>query len=607
MPRLTLNPNECSSFSKRLQQIYNNINDRVPYTETGRPVIGISTNYTDRGSCVAFAYTQAVERAGGIPFLIPQTTSVDLLEDTIQRIDALLLTGGGDPHPHYFDQEPSRSLGEVQQVRDESDLTLLALALQYNLPILGICRGMQMINVALGGTLYQDIYSDHPNKAHLIGHNPPIDTTQIAHYVTIIPEKRSGVLGQILDRIGSDGRVGVNSVHHQAVGQLSTGVSVVALSVDNVVEAIELYPEKPAIGVQWHPERIEEHAPLFDHLLGEAVLYRKAKRIHSHAPIIVDSHTDTPMLFCNGPLDLSHRSNALVDFVKMRQGKIDAVFMATYIPQGDCSPSGYESARSLMLQKREEIELLADRYKDHCLLASTYSEIIGAKAQRKAILIPALENAYPLGEDLSRLDELKAQGIAYITICHNGDNQFCDSARRSSNTHNGLSALGKGLIDSMQRLGIMIDVSHASYKTVEDILACTEVPIIASHSSAYTICHHERNLPDELIQKIAKRGGVVQVCMYAGFVSADEEQASLYDLVDHIDHIVRIAGIDSVGIGSDFDGDGSLVGCRGSNDLIRITIELLRRGYSTEAIEKIWGGNLLRVKKEVEAFALRLR
>jgi microsomal dipeptidase-like Zn-dependent dipeptidase len=149
----------------------------------------------------------------------------------------------------------------------------------------------------------------------------------------------------------------------------------------------------------------------------------------------------------------------------------------------------------------------------------------------------------------------------------------------------------------------MIDVSHASASTVEQVLDRVKVPIIASHSSAYAICAHERNLSDELIRRIAERGGVVQVCLYAGFISSDESEASVQRAADHIDHIVSIAGIGAVGIGSDFDGDGMLLGCAGSNDLINLTIELLRRGYMAEQVQKIWGANLLRVMDQVQHFA----
>lgn len=606
MPPLTLNPDQCKNFSDKLQKLYQSINDRAPLRETGRPIIGISTHWIEQGSCVAFLYSQSVERAGGIPLLIPQTSSIERLQESLSAIDGLLLTGGGDVHPHFFDQEPHPQLGAVKEERDQYDLTLTALALQMNIPTLGICKGMQMINIALGGSLFQDLGSCYTSSSSaLIGHNPPIDTQRVAHYVEILPDMQESIAAQILRKIDASGIVGVNSIHHQAVDRLGVGVQPVATSRDGIIEVVDLYPEKPVIGVQWHPERLAEHAPFFDHLIAEATLYRQAKEIHRQAPITLDSHTDTPMLFTDGPLDLSHRSHALVDFVKMAQGKMDAVFMAVYIPQGELSDKGYSQAYQMMKSKQEYIALLPKRYPDACQIVVSSNEILEGKKSGKALLIPALENAYPIGLDLSMVAKLKEQGIAYITLCHNGDNQFCDSARKSQKTHNGLSPLGKELIYEMQKLGIMIDISHASWESVQDVLQEVSVPIIASHSSCYSVCPHERNLSDELIKQIANRGGVIQVCLYAGFLAENPEEADLNCLMDHIDHLVQIVGTDHVGIGSDFDGDGSIVGCRGSNDLIRITVELLRRGYTKSDIEKIWGGNLLRVMKNVESYAYK--
>ncbi|MDL2322775.1 dipeptidase [Bacteroidales bacterium OttesenSCG-928-A17] len=208
-----------------------------------------------------------------------------------------------------------------------------------------------------------------------------------------------------------------------------------------------------------------------------------------------------------------------------------------------------------------------------------------------------IENGYGIGKDLKNLKKFKDAGVTYITLSHNGDNDICDSAS-GHNEHKGLSEFGKEVIREMNRLGIMIDISHTSEKTSFDVLELSEKPIIASHSSAKSLCNHPRNLSDELMRAIAQKGGVVQVCLYHGFIKKGGK-ATLKDAVDHIDYIVKTIGIDHVGIGSDFDGGGGLIGLQAVNEYPQLTMGLLRRGYSEEDIAKIWGENLLRVMSEI--------
>ena len=191
-------------------------------------------------------------------------------------------------------------------------------------------------------------------------------------------------------------------------------------------------------------------------------------------------------------------------------------------------------------------------------------------------------------------------GVCYITLCHNGDNDICDSARKTKYEHNGLSDFGREVVREMNRLGVMVDISHAAVSTVRDVLQISSAPVVASHSSSRALCNHTRNLTDEDALAIARSGGVVQVCLYAGFISEQEEEASVQHAADHIDHFVRLLGIEHVGIGSDFDGDGELVGCRGANDLINLTVELLRRGYTRDQLGLLWGENFLRVMQNVQ-------
>jgi microsomal dipeptidase-like Zn-dependent dipeptidase len=220
---------------------------------------------------------------------------------------------------------------------------------------------------------------------------------------------------------------------------------------------------------------------------------------------------------------------------------------------------------------------------------------------RKAILL-GIENGYALGKDLDNLRLFKGTGVSYITLCHNGDNAICDSARGKAEW-GGLSPFGREVVREMNRLGMMVDLSHAAESSFYDVLAVSEAPVIASHSSARAFCDHPRNLTDDQLRAIAAKGGVVQVCLYAGFINEVAEKASLSDAIRHIDHIVNLVGIDHVGIGSDFDGDGELIGCRAANELINITVRLLKAGYREEDIRKIWGGNLLRVMDVVQGMA----
>ena len=219
------------------------------------------------------------------------------------------------------------------------------------------------------------------------------------------------------------------------------------------------------------------------------------------------------------------------------------------------------------------------------------------KTGKKAFFI-GIENGYAIGKDLTNITRYKDLGVVYITLCHNGDNDLCDSARGNL-LWNGLSPLGKDAVREMNRLGIMVDVSHAADQTVWDVLEVSQQPIIASHSSARSLCNHARNLTDDQIRAIAAKGGVIQVCLYGGFLSLTHT-ATVADVVNHILHIRNIAGIDHVGIGSDFDGGGGVEQCDATNELINITQGLLCAGLTEKEIAKIWGGNFLRVMEIVQ-------
>ncbi len=570
------------------------------------PRIGLTCHTSEMGYSVHPAYIQAIEAAGGIPILLPTLKGSNKLLPLLENIDGLLLTGGGDIHPSFLGEEPIPELRKVDLSRDKYELELILFAYRRNIPMLGICRGFQMLNVALGGTLMQDLYKDHPSLepslykrlASPINHDPQIDKQEGAHSVMFA--KGTSFLAEIMGHSPGES-IWVNSLHHQAIRRLAPELHLEATAPDGIIEAATAYPERPIMGVQWHPEHMalggnREMKALFSFFVQEASLFAQAKALHSKA-VVLDSHTDTPM-FLTAESTLTERGEQQVDAVKMLEGKVAASVMVAYLPQGDRSPEALQRAQEYALEKLETIrEIVA---KSELLHYSTSSEEI-IKAQQKGLLsiIPAIENGYALGNSLAILEDFKRMGVVYITLCHNGDNDICDSANRSLREHQGLSEFGRKVIGKMNELGILIDISHASDETIDDVLQISTHPVIASHSSCRALCPHRRNLTDEQISRIAHSRGVVQVCLYTDFITSSGCLGTVQEAANHIDHIVSLVGYEYVGIGSDFDGGGDLKGCHGSNDLINLTVELLRRGYNEKELTAILGGNFLRVMKSV--------
>lgn len=555
------------------------------------PIIGISVNIDTQTSRLHEAYIQAIQNAGGIPFLIPATDEIDTLRELVERMDGLLLSGGADIGGCYFGEPTLEGLTEVDPERDRYDFILLRIASDYQLPILGICRGMQVINVAFGGGLWQDIPSQYPIQP--VNHSVLTNKEQPVH--TIHVDKES-----VLFRILQSEEVGVNSRHHQAVKRVAKGFKVVATSHDGIIEAIEGYPSKRIMGVQWHPENMAtegdnpEMQSLFSQFINEAKLFKQAKKIHNQT-LTVDSHCDTPMLFEEHTVDFGSRDEmAQVDLVKMSEGRLDAVFVVAYIPQKYPVTDATKYARELLLEMKNQVE----QNRDYAGIASSFDNAIQLKQQGRKAIFLGVENGHALQQNLENLKLFQELGVTYITLCHNGANAICDSAVGEV-VHNGLSEFGKQVVQRMNEMGLVIDLSHAAESTFYDVLQESISPVIASHSSARMLCNHPRNLTDNQIKAIATAGGVVQVCLYNGFL-VKKGTASIIDAVNHIEHIIEVGGIHSVGIGSDFDGGGGIEGCIAANELINVTIELLRRGYSEKDIALIWGGNLQRVVNDVQ-------
>ena len=569
---------------------YNPADEELP-----APRIGISANRKEGTSCIAETYVNAVLQAGGAPLLLPVTTDLHALTTLVEGLDGLLMSGGGDINPLYLEEEPIKALQDADNLRDEYDILLLQLALNRQIPIFGICRGHQVVNAVLGGTLYQDIYTQAQTTQK---HSQQIAREYPSHTVT----PQAGSLLQQL--FGGKEKIAVNSFHHQAVKEVAPGLRASAVAADGLNEAFE-DPEKPLLCVQWHPEAMaangdKEMGALFRWHVDAARRFAKAKAIHQRI-LTIDTHTDTPMIF-PGSFNIGRKEGGKVNLPFMEEGRIDAVFMVAYIPQGDRDEAGLQAAHAYAIERLTQVQRQEQLNPTRMGIARTPEEIQQLKQAGKKAICLGVENGYALGKELSHLRRFKEMGVSYITLCHNGDNDICDSAR-GKGEWGGLSPFGKEVVREMNRLGILVDLSHAAERSFYDALAISQVPIVCSHSSARALCDHPRNLTDDQLRALAAQGGVAQVCLYKGFINPEAEKASLTDAIRHINHMVKIMGIANVGIGSDFDGDGELIGCSATNELINITVRLLQEGYTEEEIQKIWGGNWIRVWKQALRYA----
>ncbi len=329
--------------------------------------------------------------------------------------------------------------------------------------------------------------------------------------------------------------------------------------------------------------------------LPESYYIKKANNIHSKY-ITIDSHNDSALWYNHPDKDFSV-TKGQVTFDYMKKGGLDAAFFAIYLDQKDRDKKSLDSAYYYAI---EEIALFKEYVKqrgEKAEFAFKPSDIAKIKAKGKSAVILAIENGYAVGDELDRVDYFYNQGARYITLSHNLNNNICDaSMSKTGAEHNGLSPFGKEVIQRMNKLGMLIDVSHASSKTLYDVLDISSAPIIASHSGAWEIKNHNRNLKDKEMIAIAEKGGVIQVATGRFFLSnLPKKEVTVKHLADHIDHVVKVVGIDHVGLGTDFDGGGGVVGLENASKMKNLTIELLKRGYTEEELGKFWGGNILRV------------
>lgn len=404
----------------------------------------------------------------------------------------------------------------------------------------------------------------------------------------------------------------------------------------------------------------------------EESLEEKAARIHEKV-ITIDTHDDINVKNFTDSINYTQNLNTQVNLPKMQEGGLDVSWLIVYTGQDTLSAEGYARASENAMAKFDAIHRLCEEIApDQIELALTSDDVRRIQEKGKKVAMIGVENAYPIGEDLSNFEKYHELGARYISLSHNGHSQFCDSntgERDSIWLYNGLSELGKEAVKEMNRLGIMIDVSHPSKESMMQMVALSKAPIIASHSSARALCGHSRNMDDEQLLAMKDNGGVVQTVALAAYVNTEKSEArsaymrdiykqvadslgmawyersqfrsltkeqqaefienyprvmaigkemvasrtdippavNVSDFVDHIDYMVELIGIDHVGISSDFDGGGGIEGWNDASETFNVTLELVKRGYTEEEIEKIWGGNLLRVLDEVQALAKTLQ
>jgi len=383
----------------------------------------------------------------------------------------------------------------------------------------------------------------------------------------------------------------------------------------------------------------------------------RAQRLHNRI-LSIDTHCDTPFNIMRSDWKIGDRHDPLlrqsgkIDLPRMKEGRLDAEFFAAFVGQGPRTPEAYAKARQAALKAIEAVQGMCRDYPGMIGLALTPDDALRLKRGGRLVAFMSMENGYPIGKDLALVEDYYERGVRMMTLVHALDNDICDSSTDRVHPEDaGLSEFGGEVVRECNRVGIIVDVSHASDKSFFDVLRVTKAPVLASHSCARAVCDSPRNLGDDMLRALARNGGAIQICFLSDYVKKtapnperekalqelrttygsirdikDEElrkkaradyeaidakypdtKATVKDLVDHIDHVRKVAGIDHVGIGTDFDGGGGLAGCNDASEMIHVTEELLRRGYTDREIEKIWGANALRVFRKVIEVSRRPR
>ncbi len=379
----------------------------------------------------------------------------------------------------------------------------------------------------------------------------------------------------------------------------------------------------------------------------------QALKLHREI-LTLDTHCDTPLHMMDKSWDIAdrhtggRRSSGKIDLPRMSGGNLDAEFFAVYVGQRARTPENYIWAQGRIDTLLMLVHTMCQQQRDLVSLATSSADALKNEKAGKLSIYLGLENGFALAKDVENIRGYYDRGVRYITLCHTSNNDICDSSNdRKGPEHNGLSEFGERVVREMNRLGMIVDVSHASDSSFYDVLRLSAAPVIASHSCCRSVCDNPRNLSDDMLRALAANGGVMQMCILSEYVKPTpvnpeletarealeqkygswdtlvgdslrrayrreyyaleekypRQRATVQDVVDHIDHVVKVVGVDYVGIGTDFDGGGGVIGCDDVSEMPNITHELLTRGYTKKEIAKIWGGNFLRVFKQVEKLA----
>ncbi len=330
-------------------------------------------------------------------------------------------------------------------------------------------------------------------------------------------------------------------------------------------------------------------------------------------PIItIDTHDDINTIYFTDSLNYTMDTDTKLNLPKMIAGGLDVAWLVVYTAQGELNDEGYAAAMENAIDKFDAIDRLVNKYApDQIELALNSEDVRRIYAKGKKVAMIGVENAYPMGVDTSNVRKFWERGARYVSLSHNGHSQFSDSNTGEFDgtaLHNGLSDLGKEVVGLLNYYGLMIDISHPSKEAIKQMIEISKAPVLASHSSARALRDHPRNLDDEQLELIKDNGGVIQTTALGSFLTDRKDPPpNMSDFINHIDYMVEKIGIDHVGISSDFDGGGGIVGWNDASETMNVTKELRKRGYSDSEIAKLWGGNLLRVLDEVQEIAAKLQ
>ena len=434
--------------------------------------------------------------------------------------------------------------------------------------------------------------SEHLKEMAKIAGCEPVDIPAMSSMTTPSVDLRA-LAGQWDGALLPDGWVSSRNEYSVLVYKTIAEWNIPCMGSSSLTDAIDK-------GLRRMPNKISS----LDDLLKKARLHKEAVRL-MEGIFSVDTHCDLPDDYSKGR-SVGKRTVSQCSIPKMDEGGLDSQVLISFLWQGATDDASSRRAVEKNIATINKIKEDIARYPDHCGLATTPAEAETLRKQGRKAFFIALENGYGIGNDIGNIKKMKDLGIVYITLCHFNDNAICNtSSKKGSDPSKGLTEYGREVIEEMNRQGIMIDLSHPSSGTFWDCIKYSKAPIICSHSGAKAVYGHDRGLDDKQLKALAENGGVIQVYTVPEFLGPRKDASNIDDMMRHFNHCVEVAGAEHVGIGSDFDGGGGVWGCNGDNDLINVTMKMLEHGYTAEQIKGFWGGNFLRVMREVQSIGDR--